>query len=97
MGLKKSITKKIIENFSNCGKEEEKFINYNNNHLGKKNYSTYELIILIIFAVVMHIILLIFGKFLWNNYVSTLFTVVKPVENIWQLLALSILVKLIIY
>ncbi len=52
--------------------------------------------ILVFFSfVIIELIVLCFGKWLWNNVVVDLFTAVKPASNIWQILGFSILVKLI--
>ena len=42
------------------------------------------------------VILLFLGKFLWNNYLTKLVTVVNPVESVFDLLALSILLNLLV-
>ncbi len=45
------------------------------------------------FAVVFAIMLFA-GKWLWNNVAVNLFTVVKPVKSVWQLVGLALLVSL---
>ena len=57
--------------------------------------SNYQLIALIISVVISQLILLMIGKFLWNNYLVKLVTAVKPVTNIFDIMALSLLFKLI--
>lgn len=51
---------------------------------------------LIISAILTQLLLLIFGKWLWNSYLVNTVTIVKPIQNIWQLLAVSIIIKLLI-
>lgn len=34
------------------------------------------------------------GKWLWNNSVAELFTIVRPVRSVWQIIALMLLVGL---
>lgn len=46
-------------------------------------------------AVVVELLVLFFGKWIWNLVVVKLFTIVKPAKSIWQLLGISILCKLI--
>jgi len=46
---------------------------------------------LILFAV-----LLFVGKYLWNRVAVELFTCVKPVKSVWQLLGLAILISLFV-
>ncbi len=47
------------------------------------------LTVLVIFAVMLFV-----GKWLWNNVAVNLFTVVKPVKSVWQLVGLALLVSL---
>ena len=46
--------------------------------------------------VIVNVLLLLLGKFLWNNYLVSAVTVVKPLKDIWQLLAISVLLKLLL-
>ena len=46
--------------------------------------------------VIVNVLLLLLGKFLWNNYLVSAVTVVKPLKDIWQLLAISVLFKLLL-
>ena len=41
------------------------------------------------------IIISFIGKWIWNNIVLDLFTIVKPVKSIWQILGLMIFLALI--
>ena len=41
------------------------------------------------------IVLLLLGKYLWNNYLTKVVTIVKPVDSVLDLLALSILLNLL--
>ena len=50
-----------------------------------------------IFAVITtQILLLLLGKFLWNNYLVKNVTIVKPLNSVIDLLAISFLIKLVI-
>jgi len=66
-----------------------------------ENFTTEEItenknnISFIIAVILTQLLLLIFGKFLWNNYLVDAVTFVKPIKSIWHLWALSILFKLI--
>ncbi len=40
--------------------------------------------------------LLVAGKWLWNKVLAELFTCVKPVKSVWQLLGLSILLGMVL-
>lgn len=44
-----------------------------------------------------YILLLLLGKWIWNNMIVEMFSVVRPVDSIFNILGLAILVKLIIY
>ena len=44
----------------------------------------------------MQVLLLCFGKYLWNNTLVKLVPSVQAASSIWQILGLSILIKLIV-
>ena len=41
------------------------------------------------------ILILLFGKYLWNNYLVKYVTIVKPVKSVVDLLAISLILALI--
>ncbi len=43
------------------------------------------------------LVLLVFGKYLWNSFVVDMFTCVQPIDSVWPLIALSIVVKLVVF
>ena len=43
------------------------------------------------------ILLLLLGKFLWNNYLVDAVTVVNPIDSIIQLFAITILLRLLLH
>ena len=47
--------------------------------------------------IVIEILVLIFGKYLWNNVATKLIPQLAQVKNIWQILGLSILIKLLFH
>jgi hypothetical protein len=47
--------------------------------------------------IIIEIFVLIFGKYLWNNIATKLIPQLRPVKNIWQILGLSILLKLLFH
>ena len=59
-----------------------------------KKLSTYQLIAMFVSLIIMQLLLLLLGKWLWNSYLVPAVTSVKPIESVWQLLAISILLKL---
>jgi len=50
-----------------------------------------------IVLIVYIIIILFIGKFLWNEVLTKLVTIVKPADNIWQILGIAILVNLLYF
>ena len=51
--------------------------------------------LVIISFIIIEILVLCFGKWLWNNIATQLIPALKPVKNIWQILGFSVLVKLL--
>ena len=49
----------------------------------------------ILAVITTQILLLLLGKFLWNNYLVRTVTIIKPIESIFEILALSLLFNLI--
>jgi hypothetical protein len=45
--------------------------------------------------IIIFLLLLLVGKYLWNSVLISLFPFVKPAKSIWQILGLSILIGLI--
>ena len=43
------------------------------------------------------LVLLVFGKYLWNSFVVDMFTCVQPIDSVWPLIALSIVVRLVVF
>ena len=50
----------------------------------------------ILAMITVQILLLFFGKYLWNNYLVKKVTGIKPLESVLELLAISILLKLLV-
>jgi hypothetical protein len=42
------------------------------------------------------VILAFIGKWLWNTVVLDLFAIAKPARSVWQIIGLSILIKLVV-
>jgi hypothetical protein len=61
----------------------------------KRREALMEIIASIVSFVIAVIIISIVGKWLWNNTILDLFTFVKPVRSIWQILGLMIFLALI--
>ena len=73
----------------------EKF--YSNILPEKENFNDRKIDTLPLFLAVItiYLLLLIFGKFLWNEYLVKYVTIVKPIESIVDLLAIAILPALL--
>ena len=84
---------KIVENFirENSSSQE----NYSNDLPATENKAARISFFLIYLGV--YLLLMVLGQFLWNNYVVDMFSITRPINSIWHIVALSILVKLVIY
>jgi hypothetical protein len=61
----------------------------------KRREAYMEIIAAIVSFLIAVIIISFIGKWIWNNIVLDLFTIVKPVKSIWQILGLMIFLALI--
>jgi len=61
----------------------------------KRREAYMEIIASIVSFLVAVVIISFIGKWIWNNIVIDLFTIVKPVKSIWQILGLMIFLALI--
>ena len=52
-------------------------------------------ILILVSFIIIEILVLCFGKWLWNNIATKLVPVLQPVQTIWQILGFSILIKLL--
>ena len=60
-------------------------------------YGTAALWTFMIMTIVVYLILMLIGKWLWNTVVVEMITVARPIESVFQLIGLAILVKLVLY
>jgi hypothetical protein len=61
----------------------------------KRREAYMEIIATIVSFLIAVVIISFIGKWIWNNIILDLFTVVKPVKSIWQILGLMIFLALI--
>lgn len=54
-----------------------------------------KIIVSIATVLIMQVILMFLGKWLWNNYLVKAITIVNPLESIWQIMAISVLLQLL--
>ena len=82
---------RVLERFySSCLDEQNK------EQFGVNSSSGKSVIPLVLAIVTVEILLLLVGTFLWNNYLVKVVTIVKPINSILELLAVSILLKLLL-
>ena len=76
--------------FANALSKVEPFTEEKNTNNGKS-------VIPILLAVILtEILLLLIGKHLWNNYLVNAVTIVKPVDSVFQLFAIGLLIRLLL-
>jgi hypothetical protein len=59
--------------------------------------STSEALASLISLVIVYIVLLLVGKFLWNEYLVKYVTIVKPIPGVIELLAISVICRLFFF
>lgn len=62
-----------------------------------KNKFSASLLAMLISYLIVYILLLFLGKWIWNRHAVEMITVLKPINSIIPLLGLSILVKLLVF
>ena len=50
-----------------------------------------------IITIAVYVVLMLIGKWLWNTVVVEMITVARPIDSVFQLIGLAILVKLVAY
>ena len=60
-----------------------------------KNDSTRVALVSFLTLIVILILLLLLGKFLWNDVLVVVMPFIKPVTSVWQILGISLLVTLL--
>lgn len=62
---------------------------------GSGRYQMYKELVASILSLVISIAIVAFvGKFLWNTTIAELFTIVRPVRSVWQIIGLMLLMAL---
>jgi len=79
---------------SACRAAVEGFTSTNQDPTKRKDIYMELLAVLLAFVVAL-IILGFVGQLLWNNVIMDLFTFVKPVRSVWQIIGLAIFLSLI--
>ena len=61
----------------------------------KKQSGTGAVLALFLSLLVVFVLLMVFGKYLWNNVLTEVVPSVKPVESVWKLIGLWFLFNLL--
>tara|TARA_B100001093_G_scaffold292130_1_gene278853 strand:- start:1890 stop:2138 length:249 start_codon:yes stop_codon:yes gene_type:complete len=78
----------VLEKFYSAILPEDEHFNMNNKMA--------KIIPAILAMITVQILLLFFGKYLWNNFLVKKVTGIKPLESVLELVAISILLKLLV-
>ena len=90
MSVTQVITNAVEETFTNTNANANNNTNNNNSNGRKPNM----LVSLVVFTIYLILVLLV-GKYLWNECLCKVITVCKPVQDIFTLLGVILLVDLI--
>ena len=91
----------VIENFiASRLLKREQFVNQNDNidlATLQSTYGTASLLTVLVMTVAVYLLLMLVGKWLWNSTAVQMISVLRPIDSVFQLVGLAILVKLILY
>jgi hypothetical protein len=63
---------------------------------GSEKKSLYKELVVSILSLILAIVIVAFiGKWLWNNTIAELFTVVRPARSVWHIIGLMLFISLI--
>ncbi len=60
-----------------------------------KEYSNTQMVVALITLLIVYSLVLLLGKYLWNNVLVKLIPAVQPAKDIWQILGFVVLMSLI--
>jgi hypothetical protein len=66
-----------------------------NQMTGGSKTSPLKIFLVFLTVVLFQVVFIWFAKFLWNNYLVKSVTFAKPVKDLWQMLAIFVLIKLL--
>jgi len=64
------------------------------NFAGEQQPTATDRVVAVVALVVVYALLLLLGKYLWNTCLVPAVSVVNPVKNVWHILGLSVLARL---
>lgn len=73
----------------------EKFNNNNNNKNGKNGNQTGRMIVILIILVIWIALVLLIGKFLWNECMCKVVSVCKPINSCFTIIGLVVLLDIL--
>lgn len=88
MGLALEAFKNCVEGFA-CGATHGRVENFEDRKEQNRHFAlavAYFLLFLVVF-----VLILFFGKFLWNNFAAKYITILKPIPGVLELLAIMVL------
>lgn len=63
----------------------------------QQTYGTAALWTALIMTIAVYLVLMMIGKWLWNSTAVEMISVLRPIDSVFQLVGLAILVKLVLY
>jgi len=63
----------------------------------QSTYGTAALWTFLIMTITVYLVLMLIGKWLWNTVAVDMISVLRPIDSVFQLVGLAILVKLVLY
>lgn len=88
----RKIVSALLKNYIGGASKNEGFSNF---HGKVPDFSKKDAWIVVLSFIIVELILLVIGKFLWNKIVIDIIPGLRRINSIWQLLGLSILIKLL--
>lgn len=67
----------------------------NNNEGFAAEQSDADMVSMVIAFVIAQVVIMFLGRWLWNGFLTKLVTVVKPMKSVWQMLGVSVLLRLL--
>lgn len=89
----------LAELFAACGSVAERFVNkdtFGDVATLNANTSMVNAVLFVTFFVVILLLILFVGKFLWNHVACKYVTIIKPIPTVIELLALILLADLVL-
>jgi hypothetical protein len=86
----------LRELFSSCAAVARESFGNQERFANVENKSSGDALVALLIVIVLLALVLIFGKYLWNNVACKYITIIKPVKNVIELLAIIVLLDLVL-